>query len=318
MHSTSSGGRDDHGGMNLGNSFRVGDALAGGIRPGSLRSTALATPFHGVRSLVEPSGVRERCLAYTVKMRADAAFTGVTAAQLWGIPLPNRVLDDRLEVTVPHASPRPLGRGIRGRQHDPRLVEIVEVDGLRVLSPASCGVALGAILPMPDLVAAGDYLVTSVFGDPRPPMCTVDDLRLAFALGRRSGAPRLREALALIQSGPLSRPESLARVLFVTAGLPHPIANLRISPLLMFDLAWPNWRVGFDYHGDHHRSASQHARDVGRLDVARRDGWALVQATKNDLFAQPFDLIGRVRGRLIERGAVIRPVHPSKMARLEP
>ena len=278
----------------------------------------LAAPFHAVRSLVEPTDVRERCLAYSVKMRSDAAFTSVTAAVLWGMPLPSGVRVDELDVTAPHRGFRPSGRGVRGSQHDPRLVEIVDVDGLRVLSPASTWVALGRDLSMPDLVAAGDYLVTRGFADPRPALCEPADLRRVFELGRRAGAARLREALDHIVPGSLSRPESLARVLFTTAGLPPARPNLRVSSLLVFDLAWPEWRVGFDYHGEHHRSASQHARDVGRLDLARQEGWSLVQATKSDLFEHPFDLIGRVRSRLIGHGAVARPVHPSKVARLRP
>jgi hypothetical protein len=304
--------------MELGNSFRVRDARVAGMGRGALRSVHLAAPFHGVRSFADPADIHERAHAYAVKMRADAVFTGVTAARLWGVPLPAGIPSDRLDVTTPHNSPRALGRGVNGTQHAPGSVDAVEVGGLRMLTPASTWVALGRVLSMPDLVAAGDYLVTPGFRDPRPALCDPEELRRTLTLCRRLGAAGLREALRLVRVGPLSRPESLSRVLFATAGLPSALPNLRVSPLLMFDLAWPEWRVGFDYHGEHHRSAGQHARDVGRLDLARQEGWALVQATKNDLFAHPFDLIGRIRSRLIERGCVVRPVHPSKVARLKP
>lgn len=203
-------------------------------------------------------------------------------------------------------------------QHDPRTTELTSLDGLRLLSPASTWVSLGRVLELPDLVAAGDFLVTPEFGSRRAAVCTIDDLRRVLGLGRRVGAGRLRRAVELVRVGPLSRPESLARVLFLSAGLPEGIPNLRVSPLLMFDLAWPQWRVAFDYHGAHHRSASQHARDVRRLDLARDDGWSLLQATKADVFEHPFDLVGRLRGRLVERGATVRLVHPSQMARLWP
>jgi len=304
--------------MDLGNSFRVRDARNLGVGRGALRSVHLAAPFHGVRSIVEPLDVQERARAYSVKMRSDAAFTGVTAARMWGAPLPAGIPNDVLEVATPHGSPRPLGRGVHGTQHEPGSVDVIEVDGLRLLAPASMWVALGRVLTVPDLVAVGDFLVTRGFGDPRPALCNVEELRRTLELSRRLGAARLRGALDLVQVGALSRPESLARVLFTTAGLPPAASNLRVSSLLMFDLAWPEWRVGFDYHGEHHRSATQHARDVGRLDLARQDGWTLVQATKYDLFDHPFDLIGRLRSRLVERGCVVRPVHPSKVARLNP
>lgn len=303
--------------MELGNSFRVRDAHVAGLARGALRSVHLAAPFHGVRSLTEPASVHERARAYAVKMRADAAFTGVTAARLWGAPLPADLPSDRLDVTTPHHGPRPLGRGVNGTQHEPSSVDVVEVGGLRLLTPASTWVALGRVLSMPDLVAVGDYLVTPSFGDPRPALSDPTELRRTLNLCRRLGAAGLRQALDLVQVGALSRPESLSRVLFATAGLPPALPNLRVSPLLMFDIAWPEWRVAFDYHGEHHRSATQHARDVGRLDVARQEGWALVQGTKSDLFEHPFDLIGRIRSRLIERGCAVRAVHPSKVVRLK-
>jgi hypothetical protein len=306
-------------GMESRPSFRVRDARDAGVGPGALRSVHLAAPFHGVRSLVEPASVEELCRAYATKMRRDAAFSSLTAARLWGIPLPSAHASlPRLDVTTPHGAPRPLGRGVRGSQHDRALFDVVELDGLRVLSPASTWVALAPILGMADLVAAGDYLVTRRFGDPRPALCEPGDLQELLDRGRRIGAGRLREALSLIVPGSLSRPESLCRVLFVTAGLPRPVPNLRISPLLMFDDAWPEWRVAFDYHGDDHRSATQYARDVGRVDLARQAGWSLIQGTKRDLFETPFDLVGRVRGRLVARGASIRLVHPSKVARAKP
>ncbi len=304
--------------MELGHHFTVRHGLTSGVGRGYLRSPGLAAPFHAVRSLSEPVDIRDRCRAYSQKMRPDAVFTSVTAARLWGIPLAAGTDLERVEVSVPHTAPRPMGRGVRGMQHDPRSTEVTSLDGVRVLSPASTWVSLGRVLDVPDLVAAGDFLVTPAFGTRRAAACSIDDLRRVLGLGRRIGAERLRRALDLVRVGPLSRPESLARVLFLSAGLPEGVANLRVSPLLMFDLAWPPWRVAFDYHGAHHRSASQHARDVRRLDLARDDGWSLLQATQDDLFAHPFDLVGRLRGRLIERGAAVRRVHPSQMARLWP
>src|SRR5690606_15991734 len=115
-------------------SFRVKDALARGVSPGRLRSSDLAAPFQGVRSLVESPDTPALCHAYATKMRADAAFSGVTAAQLWGIPLPLAAADARVHVSTPHGGPRPTGRGVRGFQHDPGAVAIAEMGGLPVFS----------------------------------------------------------------------------------------------------------------------------------------------------------------------------------------
>jgi hypothetical protein len=304
--------------MHSGGSFRVRDALKAGMTLGDLRSRHLAAPFHGVRSTVEPTDVVGRCRAYAAKMRADAAFTSLTAARLWGVPLPISSDVTVVHVATERGTARALGRGVVGIQHEPRSVEVSKLDGLSVLSPASTWVSLANDLGLADLVAAGDFLVTPTFGSKRPALCDVRDLAEAVGVQRRVNGRVLRDALDLIRVGPLSRPESLTRVLAVTGGLPDPVPNLRVTPLLMFDLAWPRWRIALDYQGDGHRSASQFARDVRRIDDARHVGWDLMQITKTDLFDHPFDLLGRLRSRLAERGAPVVVVPASKVSLAKP
>lgn len=299
-------------------SFTVGDARRQGVTRGALRSARWAAPFYGVRSVTEPIDVAGRCRSYAAKMRADAAFTSVTAARLWGIPLPADLGDDALHVSTPHSSARVGGRGIAASQHDETWEVVTDAAGLRLFSPSGTWLSLARILEVPDLVAAGDYLVTTRFGSAEAALAEVDDLRRALAKGRRIGAPRLRAALELVCPGPLSRPESLARVLAVSAGMPTPVPNLRVSPLLMFDLAWPQWRVALDYHGTHHRSATQFARDLPRRELARQEDWALIEISKDDLFSNPFRFLGWLRSRLAERGAPLRPFHPRQLAQIRP
>lgn len=246
-----------------------------------------------------------RCRAYATKMRADAAFSSVTAARLWGIPLPAWVSDDTVHVAAPYGAARPGGRGVTGSLYMPGTVHIGVVDGLSTLSPADTWATLAGVLGLPDLVAAGDFLVTPAFGSSEPTLATCAELIDVTHRRRFRGVEVARRAAALVRTGSLSRPESLTRVLAVTGGLPEPMCNLRVSPLVMFDLAWPDWRLGLDYHGASHRSATQHAKDVARGDLARQIGWAAMQATAVDLFDAPFDLLGRLRARLVERGAPV-------------
>lgn len=304
--------------MDLGGSFSVGDARRAGITPGALRSTRWAAPYYGVRSAIEPVDTLARCHSYAAMMRGDAAFASVTAARLWGIPLPAHLDTEIIHVSTPHTSTRVGGRGVAGSQHDDTWEVVTDAAGLRIFSPASTWLSLARVLGVPDLVAAGDYLVTTRFGSAEPPLAGIDDLDRALAKGRRIGAPRLRDALELVRPGPLSRPESLTRVLTVSAGMPMPVPNLRVSPLLLFDLAWHPWRVALDYHGAHHRSATQYARDLPRRELARQEGWALIEITKDDLFTHPFGFLGLLRSRLAERAAPLRPFHPHKLARIAP
>lgn len=293
--------------------FRVRDGRARGATPGQLRSTRLAAPFHGVRSTFEPVTAAERCRVYAAKMRQDAVFTSVSAARLWGVPLPAWLADDLVHVAAPLGTARPGGRGVAGSLYLPGAVTVTEMDGLRMLSAADTWASLGTVLPLADLVAAGDFLVTPSFASSVAPATTLDELRAVAGRPGFRGARLARAAARLVRVGPLSRPESLSRVLVVSGGVPEPICNLRVSPLLTFDLAWPQWRLGFDYHGATHRSAAQHAKDVARGDLARQLGWAAMQASSDDLFDAPFDLLGRIRSRLAARGAPLAPIDVRKV-----
>lgn len=293
-------------------SFRVRDALARGVSAGALRSQQLAAPFQGVRSVTTPQDTFALCHAYATKMRSDAAFSGLSAARLWGMPLPASLHDDLVHVSTPHGGPRPTGRGVRGFQHDPSEVEIVDRETLRVFSPIHTWLSLGRVLALPDLVAAADFILTPSFGSPRPALATLDELLHAVARGRILGRPLLLKAAALALPGPLSRPESLCRVLLVSAGVPVPVPNLRISPLATLDLAWEPARYGIDYLGHQHRSPTQFAKDVGRRELIKDIGWEALEVTAVDLFDHPHSLALKVRSRLSERGVAIRPIHPSK------
>lgn len=292
-------------------SFRVKDALLRGVGAGALRSQRLSAPFQGVRSVTPPRGARDLCAAYATKMRQDAAFCGISAAELWGIPLPP-IFDDRVHVASPHGGPRPTGRGVWGRQYDPDLVDVVILDGLRVFSPLDTWLSLGRLLTLPDLVAAADYILTPQFGSSGPALAVRDELVSAASRPRVPGRPLLVRAAAWAQAGALSRAESLCRVLLMSAGIPAPITNLRISPLVMLDLAWPSAQFGLDYLGDQHRSPTQFARDVQRRELVRDLGWESLDATRDDLFEHPHQLVLRVQSRLSARGLAVRPVHPSK------
>ena len=294
--------------------FTVREGRARGLSPGDLRSARLAAPFHGVRSISEPVDVAGRCRAYATKMRADAAFSSVSAARLWGVPLPAWVRDDAVCVSVPHGVARPTGRGVSGSVHMPGSVEIVDLGGLPVLSPVDTWASLAGVLSLADLVAAGDFLVTRAFASSIPAHATPEELVGVTRRRRFRGVRLARHAASLVRVGSLSRPESLTRVLVVTGGVPEPVCNLRVSPLVTFDLGWETWRLGLDYHGASHRSATQHAKDVARGDLARQIGWAAMQASAVDLFDSPFDLLGRVRARLIERGAPVRRIDVRQVA----
>jgi hypothetical protein len=191
----------------------------------------------------------------------------------------------------------------------------VEVSsGLRVVDAATTWCQLGAILEIDDLVAAADFLVTGEgpFGR-RGPLATLDELRSALRHHRGCrGAARLRTALELVRSGPLSRRETLLRLDVVRADLPEPVPNhivldARGRFVAMVDLAFVEYRVALEYQSDLHRRPAAYRADIERLERLVDVGWLVVQITADGVSEggrarSSARALERVRRRLHSRG----------------
>ncbi|MCS5733053.1 hypothetical protein [Herbiconiux daphne] len=293
--------------------FSVAEGEARGIGRGRLRGQDLARPFHGVR-LADlalppdpPAALLTLCAAYQRRCPAGHFFSHVTAAALWGAPLPPAMAHRPLDVSVlkPHALPR--ANGVIGHRLADERVRVVERTGVRVADPASTWCQLGPLLAFDDLVAAGDHLVlkpiVSARGDPRPHISLPQLLERASA-ARAPGAARLRTAAALVRVGAESRPETVLRLALMRAGLPEPLLNAPIHDargrLLGYgDLVYPAHRVIVEYNGGQHRTdEAQFEKDVTRVEDFRADGWTVVEVRKGGLFRQRAGTVERVRWAL--------------------
>lgn len=285
----------------------VSQALLNGFSRESLRSAAWEAPFYGVRaeagSLVS---LEDFCMAYALKLPPGSVFAGVTAARLWGMPLPAYLGRSIKEVDVSAEAPRraPRGVGVRGRQHR-QGTPTTRIGGLPVLSPEETWFSLGRSLDCVDLTAVADHLVSDC---PRKRLARSSLRSLAQTVERHpdaSGIVNLRLALSDARVGSWSRTETLIRLVLVSAGIPEPqlnwqLAGNRHSPRL--DLAWPDCRFGLEYDGDHHRSPEQFMGDIRRQERIQDARWGVMRATRDDLFDRPADLVNRVHRRLTERG----------------
>jgi hypothetical protein len=297
--------------------FSVADARRAGVRRSRLEASDLIAPFHGSRmtAFIEPS-IHQLVQAYAARMPAGQFFSHSTAAILNGVPLPLRLeLDRRLHVSVLHGAARPRARGVIGHALEPMRTRVLDAAGIRMTDAATTWCQLASMLDLDDLVAVGDFLITRRMpvGGPGP-MATVQQLRDASERHRGSaGAARMRDALELIRYGPLSRRESRLRLRIVRGGLPEPAINytVRDARLLgwepMLDLAYPRFRVGIEYEGDHHRDPRQFRADVGRYERLSDIGWLMVRVTADDLPEYADDaaseaLIYRIAARLRSRG----------------
>jgi very-short-patch-repair endonuclease len=270
------------------------EAVAMGIARGRLRQAGIAHPFHGVVAL-RPD---DRLAAIAARLDAHQFLSHATAAAVWGVALPQRLQDGALHVstTVPHNAPRIAG--VVGHRLDERQVDTTMVDGMRVTTPTETWRHLSTLLPIDDLVVAGDSLLRR-----RDPLASQAEMLRALARhGGKRGVRRLRMAHRLIRLGTDSPAETRLRLLIGRAGLPEPVVNLRIElpgyGIAFADLAFPQKRVAVEYDGAQHRvDARQFERDVLRLEAFAAAEWRVIRVLASHL-RRPDAVIARIHAAL--------------------
>ncbi|GAB3617824.1 DUF559 domain-containing protein [Okibacterium endophyticum] len=251
---------------------------------------------------------------YRVRMLPHEFFSHTTAATLWGAPLPF-LPDARIHVSVLSPGRGPRARGVIGHEVQSALVNPMEVNGIRIASPASTWASLGLLLHPYDLVAVGDYLVRIQRhpGGFRPTtqksLATLAQLDAAMCAGRRPGLAAVRKALPRVRTGSSSRLESWTRLILTDAGLPEPDLDVDVhDENSMFigcvDLAYESLKIAIEYDGDQHRtSREQFTRDIDKLEQLTAAGWRVVRLTSTHVFGYSGrELVRRVRTALHERG----------------
>jgi hypothetical protein len=290
-----------------GQPFTIKQAKAAGLTRRRSRARDLASPCHGVRIPASAD------LTLLVRARSLALATGavashLTAAALWGFPLP-RCFDTHVVV---HLTCRPGARAgrrkdVRGHQAVLMPEEIVEGRLVACTSPLRTWFDLAGVLDLQDLVIAGDFLFRR-----RNPLSTL--AALDAYLATKAGRPGYRKAVkarALIWAGTDSPKETELRLLLVRSVLSEPAINL---PLLDEtggwiqdpDMSYEKFKIAIQYDGGHHASPTQRRSDIFRDENARGLGWHVVVLTQWDL--DPFgpgmepSAVTRVRAAPVSRG----------------
>lgn len=271
---------------------------------GQLRNAAFTRPFRGVR--IAPGVVVDhlrRCAALAARMPSGHALSHTTAALLHGIPLPFELETGPLHVTAPSPARGSKAAGTLGHRSLLRDEDVTTVDAIPVTTVERTWCDLAPMVALPDLVAAGDYLLRwTAPATTRELLVEASDRHPS-----RRGRPTRLAALDLLSAYSESRPESHMRVALVMSPLPDPIPNFPVYLTaarrnIRLDLAYPAYRVGLEYQGDHHRSdRSQWRSDVGRGNDAVDEGWSMLYFTGDDLPDMPA-LVARVERRLRSRG----------------
>ena len=301
-------------------------ARSAGLTSAQWRDPELVRITRGVKASCELDGFAERCRAFALVLPADAVFSHLTAARLWGLPLPSWACAvDDLDVMRPTKRPVVERAGCRGHRGLDRR-EAAVVAGLPVTGLADTWVDLAEVrspqaLTADDLTVAADAVLMRWAesidvrpgeeewqaaarldmerrdGGPRPDrrdrLHAVLDQRV-----RQRGATRLRAGLARARVGSRSPMESRVRLLLDTRGFPEPELNATVvGPggwILEGDLVWRERRVIAEYQGEHHGGRRQRSVDVARRSLAEDDGWQVVEIWAEDVY-------GRLRRRTLLR-----------------
>ena len=215
------------------------------------------------------------------------------------VPLPFRHESiDAIHVAVvsPHRALE--GRGVIGHKVQLMGDDAWELYGLPLSTPDRAWCELGVLLSIPELVAAGDWLINV-----DSPLTTVE--KLADALRRypdRRGKRKLRLAGEMLDGRAESPKESELRVILTRGGIRGLETNwsVRIGSLsFRIDLAIPSRKIAIEYQGDYHRDPAQWRRDMTRISHLESEEWYVFQFNADDLRDQ-VEVVARV-GKVLAR-----------------
>lgn len=282
--------------LDLTRPFRRADALAAGITRSELAGPMFRRIFTSVYvgSRVPPHPL-ERVAAALLIHPATAFASHTSAARVYGVPLPDGLVDEHVSVARPQDR-RPR-EGLRPHLARPG-VRVIRRHGLRVSAPEQVFVELAGTLNLVDLVVVGDYLAYKKWVTPEQLIACAD----------ASGHPLARRAARLVRREVESPMESRLRMLIVLAGLPEPEVNFKIlrpdgSIRYRFDLSWPDLRLAVEYDGRQHRADNkQWDHDLERDEWLDDVKWKRVPVFSWGIYKRPDQTLARVLKRLRERG----------------
>lgn len=248
--------------------------------------------YWGLRSPHVARELRARYPLTSVAIPFGAYFTHTSAAAVHGIPLPPRLEEDpRLHVTV--QAPRGAPRGARLIGHSLRmsLAEVVRFDTVSVTSVERTWCDLAGMLTMPELVAAGDYLIHW-----KDPLTTQHSLaeQVGYLRNRRY-VRLLRAAVIALDSQSDSPAESQLRVLCAMVGLTNSLITRAVSDdfgefVEVTTLSFPSAQLVVRYWGDGPRAPG--ATEGAHREVIDGATWMVLDVVQDDL-ADPRGFVRR-------------------------
>lgn len=222
----------------------------------------------------------------------------LTAAVLYGLPLPNRVIDRSTHVI----SDDPYLRIRRARVRLRRRAAFDRTDfyDLPIISGTDLFFALAPLLYDNELIAVGDAAISRRRSGP------ITSLELLRAHAEASGYLRERKkaerGLALIRETVDSPRETWLRLWIIDNGFPEPVVHPSVDCSLVGatlhpDLGYPDIKLAIEYEGDHHRTSSiQFGVDIERRQLLEAEGWAVLRVSKRTDMARFKQLLASYLG----------------------
>lgn len=246
------------------------------------------------RRFLDPDDVAALVVRTLREGGADVVVVGLTAAAIWGMPLPPSAAE-QIRSGLVSISRRDCGSPSRQRTVDGHSIDLppehLAMRGeLRMTTPARTWLDCAAFVKPDHLLAMGDWALDEA-------KLSIGELEaLVRWARRRRGVVRAREVLPLLRPGVESPQESRLRWLVVSAGLPEPEINPEIvlpnGRVVRLDLAYVGLRLGLEFDGDWHAWTQE--EDEERRSNLKAAGWTVLVARKDDL-SQPEPLLRSVR-----------------------
>jgi hypothetical protein len=261
---------------------------------GHRRTVCWAQVTYGVHRPAEPGDPVEPPLfwdegdlaGWQLLLTGHGCLTGLTALQVWGVPLPPLPSACPVFLALAKDDPRPMRAGVHTSRHI-RPVEYAVVRGLRVAVPAEALTAAARWVGLVDLVAMVDAALYLE-------VVTMDELRLAADTGR-PGSRRLRAALALVDGRAQSLWESLLRLLHVTCDI-EVESQWELLDADGFLVARADlWLCGttalHEFDGDEHEKAPRRVKDRRRDRRVDRQGYMRRGYTAGDIIRRAVTIL---------------------------
>jgi very-short-patch-repair endonuclease len=233
----------------------------------------------------EPSGLADQLRAWSLVLPSPAAFTHLSAAELRGWWLPQRI-PHPVFATLRESDPCPHRSGLLVSRHPSRVPSEL-VSGIRLTTPAETLLAAARDLGVLDLVLMGDSAL-------RLGHCTIDQL-VKTASQRRRGAPMLRRVIGMLDRRSESPWESVMRVLHRAADIPVEPQHEVFDQWGRFVARGDLWIVGtnrlHEFDGGVHREPVVQSRDLTRDRRLIEAGWQRFGFTKAQLLNEGATII---------------------------